>query len=149
MKQNLLHFDNVLRNILIPRVPGSEGHKIVRNVILTISYKFWPAWPTKNLLTLIQLNANHCSSLEDSQRKFNGTDNFQYISGFMQSTLRYVTNYCFYLLKWNFFSSQYIVTKMQELGWTVELNSFVVPRCQFCQHFTCSFFEKWFLYLFV
>jgi len=32
MKENLPHFENVLKNILIPRVPGTKGNEIVRNV---------------------------------------------------------------------------------------------------------------------
>jgi hypothetical protein len=38
MKENLVHFQSVLRNILIPRVPGSDGHKVVRNVIMAFFY---------------------------------------------------------------------------------------------------------------
>jgi hypothetical protein len=32
MKENVPHFNEVLRNILIPRVPGTKGNEIVRNV---------------------------------------------------------------------------------------------------------------------
>ena len=34
MKENIPHFQNVLKNILIPRVPGTKGNEIVRNVII-------------------------------------------------------------------------------------------------------------------
>lgn len=32
MKENIPHFNEALRNILIPRVPGTKGNEIVRNV---------------------------------------------------------------------------------------------------------------------
>ena len=32
MKENIPHFNEVLKNILIPRVPGTKGNEIVRNV---------------------------------------------------------------------------------------------------------------------
>lgn len=34
MKENLPHFESVLKNILIPRVPGTKGNEIVRNFIV-------------------------------------------------------------------------------------------------------------------
>jgi hypothetical protein len=32
MKENIPHFNEVFKNILIPRVPGTKGNEIVRNV---------------------------------------------------------------------------------------------------------------------